>query len=449
MNISVFRTMFLVLFVLSSSWCLASFEGDITGNCKVDYEDLGLMAEKWLVAGDGEVGLFSHWKFDAGSGSLAYDSVGNNYATIYGADWVAGKFGSALNFTEDGCKINIVQIELISNYSISFWAKVSPYASVAMVFGDDSTEEADYFYLFDGKGARFRNYEGVLVSWENDFDFEGQWRFVTIVAGEDEVELYLDGAPQGKRQVDPHIYIKQIGAGDTTANYHFKGILDDFRIYNRKLSLEEAWALRGLGSSVGENVDLDDSEIVDMKDFAVLAGSWGDEEVRPIVISEFMSSNEETFFDGDDDSEDWIELFNTTDREIDLSGWYLTDNDDDLTKWKFPLGTSIKANEYLIVFASDKGDWYYPYICPDGYCHADFTLDLEGEYLAIVKPDGQVCYEYADEYPPQMPDISYGLSPALVESARFIEEGDSVSYIVPRNDSLGTSWTALGLSRWV
>ena len=428
---------------------MASFEGDITGNCIVDFDDLSLMSQQWLEPGDGEAGLSSHWKFDTATGNVAYDSIDSSYATIYGAQWVEGKFGSALNFTQTGSKINIPQIELISNYSISFWARKIPnsylttYPTSAMVFGNDSVT-TDYFYMLEKVEARFRNFSNYAAAWNGDTDFGDKWRFVTLVAGEDEIELFLDGIPQGKRQIDPHTYIKQIGAGNPTVSYNFKGTIDDFRVYNRKLSQEEIGSLRSRASSIAKRADLNNSETVDMKDFSILADSWNDQVIQPLVISEFMASNEEAFFDGDGDSPDWIEIFNTTPYDIELAGWYLTDDNADLTKWRFPLGTTIKANDYLIVFASDKGQLYYPYICPDGYCHTDFTLDLDGEYLAIVKPDGQICFEYSGGYPLQQPDISYGLAPAIVESTKFIEEGSSISYIVPTNNSLGTSWTAWG-----
>jgi hypothetical protein len=255
MKISIFKTIFLILFTFSGNCCLASFEGDITGNCNVDFEDLDLMSQQWLQIGDGEVGLSSHWKFDADSGDVAYDSVGGNYAMIYGAQWAEGKFGSALNFTQQGSKINIPQIELISNYSVSFWAKKTPnayatlYPTSAMVFGDDSVT-TDYFYMLEQAGAKFRNFVNDAVVWDLDTDFADRWRFVTLVAGEDEIELFLDGVPQGQRQIDPHIYIKQIGAGHSMVSYNFKGTIDDFRVYNRKLSLEEIWSLRSRASSV-------------------------------------------------------------------------------------------------------------------------------------------------------------------------------------------------------
>jgi len=40
----------------------------------------------------------SHWKFDEGEGDIAYDSVGSNHGTIYGATWTTGQINGALDF---------------------------------------------------------------------------------------------------------------------------------------------------------------------------------------------------------------------------------------------------------------------------------------------------------------------------------------------------------------
>lgn len=52
--------------------------------------------------GAADDGLVAEWHFDEGSGSVLYDSSGNgNDGAIYGATWVEGKFGRALEFDRD------------------------------------------------------------------------------------------------------------------------------------------------------------------------------------------------------------------------------------------------------------------------------------------------------------------------------------------------------------
>jgi len=121
-----------------------------------------------------------------------------------------------------------------------------------------------------------------------------------------------------------------------------------------------------------------------------------------VYISEIMADNETTLADGAGDYEDWIELRNTSNTTVNLGGWYLTDDANDLTKWTFPAVT-IGANSYLIVWASGK----YPTSLNNGL-HTDFALESKGEYLALVMPDGNtIANNFTYAALPE--DVSYGI----------------------------------------
>ena len=70
-----------------------------------------------------------------------------------------------------------------------------------------------------------------------------------------------------------------------------------------------------------------------------------------LVISEFMASNDTTINDGFGEDSDWIEIHNHGDQSLDLSGYHLTDDPDNLEKWTFP-SVVIQPDEYLVVFLS-------------------------------------------------------------------------------------------------
>ncbi len=122
------------------------------------------------------------------------------------------------------------------------------------------------------------------------------------------------------------------------------------------------------------------------------------------MINEFMADNDSTRADEDGDFSDWIEIHNPTGASINLNGWRLTDEADNLNKWRFPVVT-IPAGGYVLVFASGKDR-----ATAGSELHADFKLSASGEYLALVDPDGlTIVQEFAPEYPAQSEDISYGL----------------------------------------
>lgn len=145
-------------------------------------------------------------------------------------------------------------------------------------------------------------------------------------------------------------------------------------------------------------------------------GSWSytlDPTAEPpsLWISEFMASNQGTLNDDDGDRSDWIEIYNAGELAEDLGGWYLTDDPDDLTQWRFP-SVTLLPNSYLVVFASgkDRTD-------PAAPLHTNFRLAKEGEYLALVNPRIDVVSDFNPMFPDQLDDISYGrdrIDPSLV-----------------------------------
>lgn len=152
------------------------------------------------------------------------------------------------------------------------------------------------------------------------------------------------------------------------------------------------------------------------------------------VLSEFMAINGGTLFDADGDTPDWIEIYNPSPTEtVDLAGWHLTDDPANLRKWTFP-SVEIPPQGFLIVFASGKDR------TNGGELHTNFKLSGDGEYLALVEPDGvTIATEYAPAYPPQKADVSYGME---LGGSRvpLVGVGTPCRYLVPTDDSLGLSW---------
>lgn len=132
------------------------------------------------------------------------------------------------------------------------------------------------------------------------------------------------------------------------------------------------------------------------------------------IISEVLASNKAGLTDDDGEFSDWIEIFNPDDAPVNLGGWSLTDNVKNRTKWKFP-AVSVAAQGYLVVFASnkDRAD-------PARPLHTNFALDADGEYLALIKPDGSTAAaEFLPAFPPQVANISYGITQSAGEAAQW------------------------------
>ena len=72
-----------------------------------------------------------------------------------------------------------------------------------------------------------------------------------------------------------------------------------------------------------------------------------------LIINEVMSSNRTAFIDEFDSTPDWIELFNSSSNEINLSDYYLSDNEQNLNKWKLP-NVALAPQSYYLILASGK-----------------------------------------------------------------------------------------------
>ena len=124
-----------------------------------------------------------------------------------------------------------------------------------------------------------------------------------------------------------------------------------------------------------------------------------------LIITEFLADNQSQLTDADGDYSDWIEIYNASEDTIPLKGWHLTDDFKNYRQWTFPQA-QLEPGGFLLVWASGKNrtNWIDD-------LHTNFKLSSEGEYLALIRPDGKiVAHEYLPKYPKQKPDISFGLN---------------------------------------
>jgi hypothetical protein len=121
-----------------------------------------------------------------------------------------------------------------------------------------------------------------------------------------------------------------------------------------------------------------------------------------VVINEVMSHSNA--------GPDWIELYNTTDEEINIGGWFLSDNNRDepnLMKYKIADGTTIGGNDYL-VFYQDM-DFNNP---SDPGCLVPFALSENGEEACLssyLDPNGYLTgYREVEDFGASQTNVSIG-----------------------------------------
>jgi len=121
------------------------------------------------------------------------------------------------------------------------------------------------------------------------------------------------------------------------------------------------------------------------------------EDGADIRITELMASNLSCIQDADGDFSDWIELTNYGAKTASLKGYFLSDREDNLSKWTLP-DVSLQPGERIVIFASGKDE------TAGGELHTNFSLNHHAGMVALSASNGQI-----------------------VSSANYSELGDNVS----------------------
>ncbi len=114
-----------------------------------------------------------------------------------------------------------------------------------------------------------------------------------------------------------------------------------------------------------------------------------------MLINEVCASNLSTVSDNYGRYPDWIELYNPTSEDVDITGWRLSKNKALDSGWTID-GKIVPANGYLIIFADSDG--------VDG--EADFSISSEGTAISLTTPSGRVIDEI--DVPYLKPDTVWG-----------------------------------------
>ena len=124
-----------------------------------------------------------------------------------------------------------------------------------------------------------------------------------------------------------------------------------------------------------------------------------------IKITELMASNGDTLDDSKGKSCDWIELHNTSEDDIDMSGLNLSDGKKNLQKFTFPEGVKLAKGAYMIIFCTD---YEKVETLADGTLevHVPFKLSAAGEKVVVSYQD--VILDIV-KYDQQQKDVSYAL----------------------------------------
>ncbi|MFO7670717.1 MAG: CotH kinase family protein [Bacteroidales bacterium] len=127
-----------------------------------------------------------------------------------------------------------------------------------------------------------------------------------------------------------------------------------------------------------------------------------------LVFNEVLASNTSGTVDDFGEEEDWIELYNTGDKAVDMAGLYLTDTLTDPAMWEIPTGypgsTTVEGKGFILLWADGESG--------QGPLHLGFKLSREGEKIGLFQKIGdEMVLIDSVSFPPLEADVSLARVP--------------------------------------
>ncbi len=183
------------------------------------------------------------WKFDEGSGTVAYDSspYGND-GTLINAVWTSGKYGSGVAFDGSNDVVfvpdsNSIDVDVSTGFTVSVLVKPTSYVCTALLRKDG---EFELFICADSGGpSTIRIWEPGVVDRRGSIPIQdGKWTSIVATNNRTTTKLYVDGVLDSTwaDSGSPSVTSNPLGIGAyPTAAYSMYGALDEVRIYNRAI----------------------------------------------------------------------------------------------------------------------------------------------------------------------------------------------------------------------
>ncbi|MCR5565710.1 MAG: lamin tail domain-containing protein [Clostridiales bacterium] len=267
--------------------------------------------------------------------------------------------------------------EVLGAYAGLVISEVMPSNSTAVT--DEDGKYADWIEIWNSTDKPI-NLNGLGLSDKSD---RVRFLFPNVsLEADGRVVVFCDNTNLSNPNRAFHAKFKLSSVGETIYLYDPNAYLIDSCKYTMMAS-DESWALVD-----GEYVSMtayspgyENSEEGHRKYRESISVSDGS-----VVINEIMADPITGIRDEDDELCDWVELYNTTDREISLAGLGLSDNEGKPLKWRFPDNAVIPAKGYYIVLCTGKDRMDRVKNAP----HSNFKISAEKETIVLADSQGHV-----------------------------------------------------------
>jgi len=171
-------------------------------------------------------------------------------------------------------------------------------------------------------------------------------------------EITFDASDSYDIDGHPLIYFWDFSDGKRSSEIIVKHSFQKVGKYKAKLEVKDSFGAEDIIELSLEI--LEDKKIPLLTDFEA-----------EILISEFLPNP------AGNDEEEWIEIFNNGEKEIDLIGWFLDDQEGQSSPYQIKEGTKILPGEYLVFYRKET----------------KIVLNNNFDSVRILDPEGNLFYE--------------------------------------------------------
>ncbi len=274
---------------------------DLNSDCVVDAADVDILANLWLDSSfqitpvnPGTANLVAHYTFD---GNLN-DSAGSNNGTATGLPtYGTGKSGQAIRL--DGVDDYVdcgsgASLNITNAVTISAWIRLSASGIDQKIAGNQDNTTGGYkFGVFTNDKVEFEIRTSANAGTLNRTTAGGTvltpgvWYHVAGAYSQGNyIRTYVNGVLDREMPTTAVLGTStgtlKIGCEPfTTSGSLFNGLVDEVQIYKTALSAGQVAWLAGYTSVLSIPADLRQDNVINFKDFAVLADSWLEEILWP------------------------------------------------------------------------------------------------------------------------------------------------------------------------
>ena len=196
--------------------------------------------------------------FDENTGTKAWDWSGwGNDGTITGATWITGKYIKALNFDGINDYVEVAHSSSVTftteSFTLSAWIKVTNWTIAGEVMAKGAWATDGWRFCVDTTYIHFTTFQsGAYQDTYAYLSPTSNWIYIVAVRNGANAYIYLNGVDitsvQGTH-INPTTNTRslKIGIQDNLISYPFNGLIDEIRIYNRALTIDEITSIYSLG----------------------------------------------------------------------------------------------------------------------------------------------------------------------------------------------------------